>query len=62
VRRGAWRERQSDLLDDENVLSNGEGVVAEGLSIPTRHAGKPVRNVRDLDVIGRWIEEVEPAA
>ena len=33
-----------------------------GLAVPARHAGEPVRDVVDLDVERRRVEQIEPAA
>src|SRR5690606_16421520 len=59
--RGGARRCTEDLLHQKRVLRDGEGVVAARLSVPARHAGKPVRYVGDLDVERRGIEEVETA-
>src|SRR5664280_887598 len=40
--------------------SRGALARAHGLPVPARDAGKPVRDVLDLDVERRGIEQVEP--
>ena len=37
-------------------------MVAAGLAVPARDAGEPMRDVGDLDVERRGVEQVEPAA
>ena len=54
--------RAEDLLDQQRVLGDREGVVADGLAVPAGDAGKPVRDVGDLDVERRGVEQIEPAA
>ena len=50
------------FLNDNRVLSHGEGVVAECLSVPAGDAGQPMGDVLDLDVEGRRVEQGEPSA
>src|SRR5262245_65152950 len=51
-----------DLLDQQSVLGDREGMLANGLTVPARDAGQAVRDVLDLDVLGRGIEQVEETA
>ena len=51
-----------DRLDQQRVLRDREDMRAHGLAVPARDAGEPVRDVLDLDVERRGIEQVEPAA
>src|SRR5689334_7667238 len=55
IRRG----QAGDVFHKQRVLSDREGMLAERLSIPARNAGKPMRDVIDLDVEWRRIDEVE---
>jgi len=50
------------LLDQERVLRNREDAGAGGLAVPAGDAGKPMRDVLDLDVERRGVEQVEPPA
>ena len=49
-------------LDQHAVLRHGEGMLAFGLAVPARDAGKAMGDVFDLDVQRRRIQQVEPAA
>ena len=49
-----------DGLDEEAMLRHREGMLAVGLAVPTGDAGEPVRDVLDLDVERRGVEQVEP--
>src|SRR5665648_335429 len=57
-------ERRLDLagngLDEKAMLRHREGMLAVGLAVPAGHAGKPVRDVLDLDIERRGVEQVEP--
>jgi hypothetical protein len=35
-------------------------MIADSLAIPSRDAGKPMRNVGDLNVFRRRVQKVEP--
>ena len=52
----------ADRLHQERVLRHREDVVADGLPVPARDAREAVRDVLDLDVERRRVEEVEPPA
>ena len=61
--RGAVEMRvrvDGDLLDQHAMLGDRKGMVARGLPVPARHAGKSMRDVLDLDVERRGVEQVEP--
>src|SRR5581483_5303300 len=58
--REIWLHRRGDLLHQQRVLGDGEGMVSHRLAVPARHAGKAVGDVLDLDVLRRGIEQVEP--
>ena len=49
-------------LDEQRVLRDREGVVAEGLAVPAGDPGETVRDILDLDVERRRIEQVEATA
>ena len=51
-----------DLLDQQRVLRDREDVGPDGLAVPAGNAGKHVRDVLDLDVERRGVEQVETAA
>ncbi len=51
-----------DLLDDDRVLGDREGVLADGLAVPARDPGQAVGDVLDLYIHGRGVEQVQPAA
>ena len=42
------------------MLRHRESMLAVGLAVPTGDAGQPVRDVLDLDVERRGVEQVEP--
>src|SRR6516164_9028135 len=44
------------------MLSHREDMRALGLAVPACDAGKPVRDVLDLDVERRGVEQIEPSA
>ena len=50
-----------DGFDQERMLGHREDVRALGLPIPTGNAREPMRDVGDLDVERRGVEQVEPA-
>ena len=50
------------LFDDQDVLGDGEGVVADRLAVPARDAGEAVGDILDFDIARRGIEQVEAAA
>ena len=58
----ARRPRPRHAIDQQRVLRDREDVRAVGLAVPARDAGEPVRDVLDLDVKRRGVEQVEPAA
>ena len=39
-----------DELHEKTVLGDGKGVIADGLSVPSRNAGEAVRNILNLDI------------
>ena len=49
-----------DRFDQQAVLRDGEDVRADRLSVPARDAGEPVRDVVELHIERRGIEQVEP--
>ncbi len=49
-----------DPLHQQAVLRHREDVRPRRLPVPAGDAGEPVGDVRDLDVEGRRIEQVEP--
>ena len=49
-----------DVLDEEAVLGDREGMVALGLAVPAGDARQAVGDVLDLDVERRGAEKVEP--
>ena len=51
-----------DRFGEQRVLRYREDMGALGLAVPTRDAGKPVRDVLDLDVERGGVEQIEPAA
>ena len=60
--RQAGLELRRQPLHQHAMLRDREGVRALGLAVPARDAGKAMRDVLDLDVQRRGIEQVEPAA
>ena len=56
------RSVREDVLDQQRVLRHREGVVAAGLAVPARNARQAVRDVGNLDVERRGVEQVEPPA
>ena len=50
------------LASHHAVLGDGEGMVADGLAVPAGDAGQAVRDVLDLDVEGRGIQQVQPSS
>ena len=57
-----WVERACDVFDNKGVLRDRKCVVANGLTIPARDAGKTVRDVFDLDIVRRRRQQIEAAA
>jgi hypothetical protein len=49
-------------LDQQAMLGDGEGVIAGGLAVPAGDAREPVRNISDLDVERRRIQQVQAPA
>jgi len=49
-----------NLLHQQGVLRHRKDVGTDGLPVPARDPGQPVRDVLDLDVERRRIEQVEP--
>jgi hypothetical protein len=49
-------------FDQETVLGDGECVVALGLTIPACDARQAMRDIFDLDIEGRRVEQIETAA
>ena len=62
VGRRLRHDSAKDLLDQQRMLGDREGVVADRLAVPAGDAREPVRDVGDLDVERRGVEQVEPAA
>ena len=56
------RARPRHRLDQQRVLRDREDMRAVGLAVPARDAREPVRDVLDLDVERRGVEQVEPPA
>ena len=50
LRTGVGRGQARDILDQKRVLGDREGVLSKRLPVPAGNAGKPVRDVVDLDV------------
>jgi hypothetical protein len=60
--RGELRlEKAGYVFHHETVLSHGKSMVANGLAVPARNAGKAVGDVGYLDIEGRWVQKVEPS-
>src|SRR5262245_45197684 len=55
-------ELGGDAFDKETVLRHRESMRAARLSVPARDARKSMRDVFDLDVERRGVEQVEPAS
>ena len=53
--------RRGDRLDQQRMLRDREDVRAVRLAVPARDARQAVRDILDLDVERRGIEQVEPA-
>ena len=49
-------------FDQQRVLGHRKNVPAVGLAVPARHPGEAVGDVVELDVKGRGVEQIEPAA
>src|SRR3984957_8458771 len=49
-------------LDQERVLRDGENMRAARLSVPARYAREPMRDILDLDIERRRVEQIEPPA
>src|SRR5215831_11358164 len=58
----ARREGPGDGLDEQAMLGHRKGMVADGLSVPAGYAREPMGDVADLDIEGRRVEQIEPAA
>ena len=62
ARGNAGVDRAGDMFDKQGMLRDGKYVLACRLAVPARDARKPVRDVLDLDIERRRIEQVEPSA
>ncbi len=60
--RGVGLLHGEQRLDEERVLRDREDMAPLGLAIPARRAGKPMRDVLDLDIERRRVEKIEPAS
>ena len=51
-----------NLLHQQSMLGDREGMIAQRLAVPAGNAREAVRDVLDLDVGGRGVKQVEAAA
>src|SRR5262245_43712583 len=58
---GSRLDRCRDGVDEQAVLRYRENRRPLGLAVPARHPRQAVGDVLDLDVEGRWVEEIEAA-
>src|SRR5690606_30303446 len=49
------------IVHQHTMFGNRERMIAFRLPVPPRNTGKPMRNVVNLDVQRRWVEQVEPS-
>ncbi len=56
----ARTDADADIVDEHAMLGHRKGVIAPGLPVPAGDAGKPMGNVRNLDVERRGVQKVEP--
>jgi hypothetical protein len=54
-------EMRGYALDQQRMLGDRKSVGALGLAVPARHPCKPMRDIFDLDVERRGVEEIEPS-
>ena len=59
ARRKAWPQVGGDLLDDQGVLGDREGVLAHCLAIPSGDPRQAMGDVLDLDIHRRRVQQVE---
>jgi hypothetical protein len=55
-------ERACDLFHKHAVLRDRENMRADGLTVPSRDAREPMRDIFDLHVERRRVEQIEAAS
>ena len=60
--RGFGGNQPVNPLDQQRVLGNRVGKFANGLPIPAGDKGETMGDVLDLDIQGRGVEQIKPAA